>query len=266
MKKPLIGGWCFLLIIGGVLALRQKVNAQYTGTFSCQWRLGESCIPGDSKQPCCLPNRIMCKPGHEVHPWSCFRIKDPNECETAEFDCVRFESPPVGPVPITPPPTIAPVPHPIVLKRDPCYNYKNKTVDKECAACLGGRTEHEDLQRPNYGTKYWTALGCIPFDPAEFIKILIRISFGIGGGIAFLFMVIGAFKVLTSQGNPELLNEGKSMITSSIAGLLLIIFSVIILKIIGYDILQLPGFEQKQSFKRSNNFSFYFKQDYQYTQ
>lgn len=136
-----------------------------------------------------------------------------------------------------------PTPPPVV-KRDPCYDYKNKTVIQECAACLGGETDKEDLNRPHYGEKYWTALGCIPVKPGDFIKTLIRIGFGIGGGIAFLFMVMGVIKILTSQGNPETLNDGRGMITSAIAGLLLVIFSVIVLKIIGVDILELPGFKK----------------------
>jgi len=36
------------------------------------------------------------------------------------------------------------------------------------------------------------------------------------------------------------------MITSAIAGLLLIIFSVFILRLIGYDILKIPGFDYFQ--------------------
>jgi len=130
-----------------------------------------------------------------------------------------------------------------ILKRDPCYDYHKKTVNQKCAECLGGSKENEDTQRPNVGKKVWTAIGCIPVEPGEFIARLIKIAYGIGGGVAFLFMVFGSFKILTSQGNPEILNEGKSMLTSSISGLLLIIFSIIILKIIGYDILGLPGFE-----------------------
>jgi hypothetical protein len=46
---------------------------------------------------------------------------------------------------------------------------------------------------------------------------------------------------MSSAGNPERLTGGKEIITSAIAGLLLIIFSTIILKIIGVDILKIPG-------------------------
>lgn len=87
----------------------------------------------------------------------------------------------------------------------------------------------------------WTALGCIPANPQDFVKALIRISVGIAGGIAFLMMTYGGFILMMSRGNPEELNHGKEIFFSAIAGLFLIIFSVVILKIIGIDILGIPG-------------------------
>lgn len=55
-------------------------------------------------------------------------------------------------------------------------------------------------------------------------------------------ILFGSFKIVTSSGNPEALNEGKEIIFAAIAGLLFIILSMVILKIIGADILQIPGF------------------------
>ena len=56
-------------------------------------------------------------------------------------------------------------------------------------------------------------------------------------------MALGAFKVLTSGGDALQLARGKQTITKAILGILVIVFAVIILRIIGYDILKLPGFE-----------------------
>ena len=89
-----------------------------------------------------------------------------------------------------------------------------------------------------------TALGCIPIKPSGFVNWLLKFSIGIGGGIAFLLILFGAFQIILSAGNPERVKAGKEMITSAIAGLILIIFAVFILRLIGYDILKLPGFNK----------------------
>jgi hypothetical protein len=90
-----------------------------------------------------------------------------------------------------------------------------------------------------------TAIGCIPFDDASsLIGFLLRWAIGIGGGIAFLLIIIAGFQIITSSGNPEKLQAGKELLTSAIAGILLLIFSVFILELIGVDILKIPGFNQ----------------------
>ena len=87
-----------------------------------------------------------------------------------------------------------------------------------------------------------TAIGCIPIgNTNEFIGFVLRWAIGIGGGIAFLLIIIAGFQTMTSQGNPERLQAGRELLTSALAGLILLIFSVFILRIIGVDILQLPG-------------------------
>lgn len=88
-----------------------------------------------------------------------------------------------------------------------------------------------------------TALGCIPTkDPTRFVAWLLGFAIGIGGGIAMLLIIFGAFQVMTSSGNPENLKKGQEKITSAIAGLIFIIFSVFLLKLIGVNILNIPGF------------------------
>lgn len=87
----------------------------------------------------------------------------------------------------------------------------------------------------------WTAIGCIPTDPKSFTTKFLSIAIGIAGGIALLLMVYGAFLVSISAGDPKKAEEGKEVITGTIAGLLFIVFSVALLKLIGVDILQIPG-------------------------
>lgn len=87
-----------------------------------------------------------------------------------------------------------------------------------------------------------TALGCIPTDPAGLVKWVLKFAILMGGGIAFLLSVFGGVSIILAGGNPEKINSGKEIIGSALTGLLFIIFSVFLLRFIGYDILQLPGF------------------------
>ena len=82
-----------------------------------------------------------------------------------------------------------------------------------------------------------TAIGCIHTNPADLVQDVLKFSLGIGGGLAFLMMLLGAFQMLTSAGNPETLQAGKDRLTSAVIGLLFIIFAVLLLQIIGVDIL-----------------------------
>ncbi len=98
------------------------------------------------------------------------------------------------------------------------------------------------LQFCDGGKGIITALGCIPTEPSAFIGKLLTVGIGLAGGIAFLLILFGGFQIMTSAGNPEQLNAGRELVSSAIAGLLLIIFSVFILRSIGVDILGIPGF------------------------
>lgn len=86
-----------------------------------------------------------------------------------------------------------------------------------------------------------TAIGCISiYGPEALAGSILKVAIGIGGGIAFLLILLGAFQIILSSGNPDKIQAGKELITAAVSGLLLIIFSVFILRIIGVEILQIP--------------------------
>lgn len=87
----------------------------------------------------------------------------------------------------------------------------------------------------------WTAIGCLNFHPEALVIGILRTAIGLGGGFSLLLMLYGAFVINTSAGNPERVQQGKERFSAAIIGLLLIIFSVVILNFIGIQILQLPG-------------------------
>ncbi len=90
--------------------------------------------------------------------------------------------------------------------------------------------------------KVSTALGDIGTKPEDFITSIFGYLLGISGGIALLLIIIAGYKLMASQGDAEKVKEARESLTSAIVGLLFIIFSLVILQIIGVDILKIPGF------------------------
>lgn len=85
-----------------------------------------------------------------------------------------------------------------------------------------------------------TAIGCIPIgNTTNLIIFVLKWGIGIGGGIAFLLILYSGFMIMTSSGNPERVKAGQELLTAAISGLLLLVFSTFILRIIGFDILKI---------------------------
>ena len=143
----------------------------------------------------------------------------------------------------------------------------NDLYDKSCI-CIKGATSSAILELNSFCKKYfpllgtanatselqkctqcivqtggfYTAIGCIPLDVGSFISnYVLGTGIGIAGGIAFLCILYSAFRMQTSMGNAEALKKAQENLTACITGLIVIIFSVLILKIIGVDILRIPG-------------------------
>ncbi|TSC66372.1 MAG: Uncharacterized protein CEO21_204 [Microgenomates group bacterium Gr01-1014_80] len=87
-----------------------------------------------------------------------------------------------------------------------------------------------------------TDLGCIPEDPAGFTAKLYSIGLGFIGGAAVLSIIYGAYLVLSSQGDPGKLQKGKSYIVYAIIGLILAVGGYAFYRIIGKDVVGIPGF------------------------
>lgn len=125
-----------------------------------------------------------------------------------------------------------------------CFNKTSKSI---CNASTHNycifQTSPTGSPLCNGGKGINTAIGCIPIqDTNSFLGFILKWAIGIGGGIAFLLIVYAGFMIMTSSGNPERIKAGQELLTSAIAGLILLIFSIFILKIIGVDILGIPGF------------------------
>ena len=87
-----------------------------------------------------------------------------------------------------------------------------------------------------------TEVGCLPTDPIAFVSSFYTIGLSLIGGVALIFMIIGAYTILTSRGSPNQVNIGKSYIFYAILGLLLAIFGYLFIEVGLVDILHIPGF------------------------
>ena len=88
-----------------------------------------------------------------------------------------------------------------------------------------------------------TALGCIPYDTQGFTSTLLTFLASTAGAISLVIMLIATIQIMTGGDNAEQVKKGKELFTGAITGLLFIIFSVTLLKIIAGDIIKLPGFQ-----------------------
>lgn len=87
-----------------------------------------------------------------------------------------------------------------------------------------------------------TGFGDINIEIGSFVQSLFTILLSISGGIAILILIYNGYVIMTSQGEAEKLKGAREAITAAIIGLVFMIFSVAILKIIGVDILRIPDF------------------------
>jgi len=118
-----------------------------------------------------------------------------------------------------------------------CNAYKFGTEDEpngaELSNCIKCASEENG---------YWSGLGCIPLNMTTFVsQWILGIGIGLGGLIALLCIIYSAIRIQVSRGEAEGIQKARENITSCLIGLILIIFSVFILRLIGVQILGLPG-------------------------
>jgi len=85
-----------------------------------------------------------------------------------------------------------------------------------------------------------TAIGCLSFEDANFLTImLVTVGIGIAGGIALIIIAIASFMIMTSQGDPRRLQSGQELFMSAMAGLIMILLTTLIMRLFGQSILGL---------------------------
>ncbi|MBI5151546.1 MAG: hypothetical protein HZA34_03140 [Candidatus Pacebacteria bacterium] len=119
---------------------------------------------------------------------------------------------------------------------------KNLAVFNLCIQTGEGRAECQACYDKHNGAAIWTAIGCIPTDRESIVIAFVRLAIGVSGGVVLLIILSAAFQIATSKGDPKAMEESQAMITNAIGGALFIIFSMVLVRSIGIDILKIPGF------------------------
>ncbi len=88
-----------------------------------------------------------------------------------------------------------------------------------------------------------TDFGCFPNDPIGFSQKFYGIGLGFVAGLSLITLIMGGYAIMTSKGQPERVNIGRSYIFYSISGLLLAIFGYVFIQVVLVDILHVPGFK-----------------------
>ncbi|MCS7092146.1 MAG: DUF11 domain-containing protein [Patescibacteria group bacterium] len=88
----------------------------------------------------------------------------------------------------------------------------------------------------------FTSLGCLPLlrgGVIGLVSVFLLVSAGIGGGIVMILIIVAGYMIMSSTGEPRKLQAGKELIAASIAGVLMLLFSVVILRLIASDLVRI---------------------------
>lgn len=98
--------------------------------------------------------------------------------------------------------------------------------------------DNRELYRQCFETGgIYTAIGCIDPTPTGIITGLIRIALGVMGGVALLQMIYVG--LLYQMGNTEKIKGARDQLIATLTGIALLVFSVLILRILGVNILDI---------------------------
>lgn len=107
-------------------------------------------------------------------------------------------------------------------------------------AAEGDPANQEALKTCRERGGIYTALGCIDPTPTGIITGLIRIALGVTGGIALVQLILAG--IAYQSGEEEKIVAAREKVFATIGGLAVLVFSVLILRIIGVNVLDiLPG-------------------------
>jgi hypothetical protein len=98
-----------------------------------------------------------------------------------------------------------------------------------------------DLTQGGKCTKVDSSIGLLDTNINGLVTRIVQVTLGLSGGIFLLLIIRAGYRMISSQGNPEAIKDARESLTSAIVGFLFLIFSFVILELIGVHLLQLPG-------------------------
>ncbi len=129
-------------------------------------------------------------------------------------------------------------------------SYEKRTPDQiaennQCVACIKGCRLNSSGAMDCSGTltpATWTAIGCVSTSVSGVFTTLVRIALGVMGGVVLLRMIYLGY--LYQTGDTGKIKEARAGIISTIAGIIVVVFSIVILRVIGVNILNIvpPNF------------------------
>jgi hypothetical protein len=69
-------------------------------------------------------------------------------------------------------------------------------------------------------------------DPVSYVQTVLTAIIGLAGLVAAAFIVVGAYTLITSSGEPENIAKGQKMITNAIIGLVLAAIAFLIVNFV----------------------------------
>lgn len=116
----------------------------------------------------------------------------------------------------------------------------NGNVNDTLAFLAADPENQEQLKSCREQGGIYIAIGCIDPTPIGVITALIRIAFGVIGGVALIQLILAG--IAYQSGDEEKIQEARSKIMATFSGLVVLVFSVLILRIIGVNVLDIiPG-------------------------
>lgn len=83
---------------------------------------------------------------------------------------------------------------------------------------------------------------CVPTNPVDFTITLYNSFLGLMGAVALIYVMYGAYLILSSQGDALQVKKGRSFINHALIGIILAISGLAVYQLIARDILKIPGF------------------------